>query len=99
MTELQRRGYTTSDEPGQEDFGWYFTVDVGGKSHCVIIGFQPNEEATGDCWIGSVERNVGFLKSILGKRDQNIYTELLDVMDSVLRETPDTTNVEWSKRF
>jgi len=96
--ELQGRGYTTSDEPGQEDFGWYFSVDVGGESHCVVVGFQPNDESKGDCWIGSVERNAGFLKSILGKRNQGVHSELIEAIGSVLSETSDVINIEWTKR-
>src|SRR5688572_31743942 len=70
----------TSSEPGQEDFGWYFTFTVNEVEHCVVVGFQPNDLESGDRWIGWIERQLGFLGSLTGGRNRAILPSAVAVI-------------------
>ncbi len=98
MKELQSRGVETGEEPGQEDFGWYFTFSVSGAEHCFLVGFQPEDPETGEVWHGWVERHVGFWKSIFGGRDRGVLPEAVELVDQVLRSSDEIRNVEWGQR-
>ena len=95
IAQLRAAGVATSDEPGQEDFGWYFTFTVDGAEHCFVVGFQPNEPLKGDRWLGSIERHVGFLRSLLGGRRRDISSKAVEAIDAVLKASPDIRNVVW----
>jgi len=87
----------TSAKPGQEDFGWNLTFVLDGTEYCVVVGFQPNDPESGDCWIGWVERRVGFLGSILGGRNRGISPEAIALLDKVLRSSPEIRDLIWRK--
>jgi len=93
--QLRSRGVRTADEPGQEDFGWYFTFYVGTTEHCFVVSFQPNDPSTGDQWLGWVERHKGLLGSILGGRKRGILPEAVQMIDVALKESPDIQRVTW----
>ena len=95
IAQLRARGIRTGDEPGQEDFGWYFTFTVDVSEHCFVIGFQPNDPARGDRWLGSIERHVGFWRSIFGGRGRDISPEAVEVVDAALRGSPEIHDVVW----
>jgi hypothetical protein len=95
MGELRKLGFSTANEPGQEDFGWYFTFHAGGTEHCVVITFQPNDPATGDQWLGWVERQVGFLGSVLGGRKRGILPEAVEAVDTALKSSSDIRGLTW----
>ena len=88
----------TDDEPNQEDFGWYFCFEVGGVSHCLVIGFQPNDPDSGDQWLGWIERDAGFFASLFGGRNRGIRVEATALIDQMLRLHPGITNVSWHDR-
>src|SRR5262249_17912354 len=69
---LQSSGIPTSDELGQEDFGWYFTFQCGSQPYCFVVSYQPGDAVNEGQWIGEVERHVGFLASLLGGRQRGI---------------------------
>jgi hypothetical protein len=95
IRKLNDVGIKTSSTPGQEDFGWYFTFVVQEIEHCLIVGFQPNDIEVGDCWLGWIERNAGFMGSILGARQQGILPEAIEVIDNVLKSTKEIHNIQW----
>jgi hypothetical protein len=95
IRELRARGYQTADQPGQEDFGWYFTFRVAGAEHCFVVGFQPNNPSAGDRWLGSIERQSGFLASLFGGRKRGILPEAIQAIDAVLKSSPDIRDVAW----
>ena len=95
IEQLRARGVATADEPGQEDFGWYFTFTAGGAEHCFVVGFQPNEPLKGDRWLGSIERHVGLLGSLLGGRRRGISPAAVEAIDGVLKSSPQIRNVVW----
>src|SRR5215510_12094464 len=56
---LRQAGVPTDDEPGQEDFGWYFEFSVPAGKHCCILGYQEDEpEGVWHLWL---ERSRGLL--------------------------------------
>src|SRR5262245_14622567 len=67
---LRRAGLQTDDEPGQEDFGWYFYFTVPAGKHCCLVAYQEDEsEGHWNLWL---ERGLGFLGSMLGIRKHGI---------------------------
>jgi len=85
--ELKKRGIETDDEPRQEDFGWYFDFVIAGTRYCFVTSFQPNDPAAGDQWIGWVERDCGFILSILGGRTRKIAPAAIDAITDILRNS------------
>lgn len=96
IKELDSAGIQTTSEPKQEDFGWYFTFVVNEIEHCVVVGFQLNDIEVGDCWIGWIERNVGFLTATFGGRHRGILPEAIDIIDSILSSTSEINELRWS---
>jgi len=95
IAQLRARGIATADKPGQEDFGWYFTFTVDGAEHCFVVGFQPNDPAKGDRWLGSIERSVGFLRSIFGGRRRDISPKAVEAIDAALKSSTDIRKMVW----
>ena len=95
IAQLRARGVPTSDEPAQEDFGWYFTFTIDAAEHCFVLGFQPNDPSRGDRWLGSVERHVGFLRSIFGRRGREISPKAVEAIDAALRSSPEIHHIVW----
>jgi len=98
IARLRAGGLQTADEPDQEDFGWHFTFTAGGAEHCFVIGFQPNYPASGDRWLGWLERNAGFLGSILGARKRGILPEAVEAIDTALKASLDIHGIAWYER-
>ena len=95
IQQLRAQGIQTADAPDQEDFGWYVTLHAGGTEHCFVIGFQPNDAATGDQWLGWLERQTGFLGSLFGGRKRGILPEAILAIDTALKSSPDIQRVTW----
>jgi hypothetical protein len=95
MQKLRERGVQASDEPGQEDFGWFFNFNIAGVDHCFVLGFQPNDPASGDQWLGSIERSAGFVASIFGRRNKGILPEAVEALNAILTSSPDIRDVTW----
>ena len=101
MNNLHNRGIQTADEPdepAQEDFGWYFTFTIAKVNHCFLIGFQPNYPATGDQWIGWLERDAGFIRSLFGRRNKDIRPEAVTILNEILCAAPEIRDVSWHER-
>jgi hypothetical protein len=93
--ELRGRGVETAAEPGQEDFGWYFTFEAGGAEHCLVLVLQPADGDDPARWIGEIERSAGFISSILGGRRRGISPAALQAIHDVLSSSPAIRNVSW----
>lgn len=98
IEKLHQKGIVTGATPEQEDFGWYVTYIVNSLEYCVLVGFQPNDVAKGDCWIGEIERHRGFLGSLLGGRHRGIDTEAVEIIDSIFKSAPEILDLEWRYR-
>lgn len=90
---LRAETIKTDDEPGQEDFGWYFCFEAGGCSHCFVVGFQPSDPDSGDQWLGWIERDVGLVCSLFGGRKRGIKPEAVEAIDRALQSHPAITNI------
>jgi hypothetical protein len=95
IQQLRAQGLHTAHEPGQEDFGWYFTFHAGGTEHCFIIGFQPNDPSIGDQWLGSLERQTGVLSALFGGRKRGISPAAVQAIDAAVKASPDIQRVSW----
>lgn len=83
-------GIEVDDEPGQEDFGWYFHYVVYGAPYCLVIGNEG-----GEGWFLVVERECGLLASMFGGRHKNIAPAPIEVVRRALQAEPRITDVQW----
>jgi hypothetical protein len=95
MRELNDRGTRTVDQPGQEDFGWYFTFWVGSKAYDFVVGYRPGEGSGEDAWIGWVERKAGLVASILGARRRGIEPAALEAVHDAMSNSPEIGGIRW----
>lgn len=93
MEGLRARGVATDPEPGQEDFGWFFTFAIGGTSYDCILGYRPGDgEEPGD-WLGTIERRAGLLASLFGARRRGI--DAREALHAVLSASSRVTALRW----
>jgi len=90
MGELEQHGVDVSDEPGQEDFGWYFEFTTGGEKYCLVISSDGEGE-----WALVVERACGLFASLLGGRHRNVGRSGLDAIGEVLANSDRIENLRW----
>jgi hypothetical protein len=91
MGELRKKGLALDDEPGQEDFGWYFGFQVNGVPYQFIIG--SIEESP--YWLGWIERDRGFLASILGGRRRGIDPAAAQLIQEILSQSGRISDIRW----
>ena len=96
MEQLRACEIHTDSEPGQEDFGWYFTFHVAESDYDFIISYRPAEEGqTGD-WMCSIERETGFVGWICHwSRKRGIQPDAPKAIHSILSSSPKISNVRW----
>lgn len=97
ITALRKAGFQTDDEPGQEDFGWYFDFNVPEGPHCVIVGFRPEDPEPNGCWIAWLERSRGLLGSLFGGRQRGIAHSAVAALHAVLQSS-DIRNIRWHEK-
>jgi hypothetical protein len=98
ISELRKQGVDT-DKPGQEDFGWYLNFEVTGTGYCFVIGHRPAGEGEAGTWIGLLERNRGFIGSLLGGRKRGIQPSAAETIHRILSGPPLIRDVRWHFRF
>jgi hypothetical protein len=91
---LRARGIETDDEPGQEDFGWYFDFTVPAGKHCCVLGYQPDDPE--GRWLVWLERSRGLLGSLLGMRTRGIDVTAVQVIGDILSGAPEVRELQWS---
>jgi len=89
---FRERGVETDQEPGQEDFGWYFGFRLGEESYRAVIGNVAQER-----WFIVVERACGLLAAILGQQHRKISLESVLLVHEILGNAPaiDISEVAW----
>jgi hypothetical protein len=92
---LKAQRVAVDDEPGQEDFGWYFNFEVDGVKHCFVVGFRPDDPPGSGEWVGWVERDAGFLASLVGGRRRGISDAAVHAVEQVLKSAPEIADVTW----
>jgi hypothetical protein len=95
MQRLRERGIPTDDEPGQEDFGWFFDFEVPEGRHCCVVGFRPGDRNEEGDWIASLERSRGLVGSLLGGRDRGIAASAVNVIHAILVGSPEIQEINW----
>jgi len=94
---LQKAGVQTDDEPGQEDFGWYFEFRVPEGQHCAAVGFRPGDPAPQGCWIAWIERSRGLLGSLSGGRQRGIAASAAAAIHATL-QSAEIRNIRWHEK-
>jgi len=95
---LRETGVPTDDEPGQEDFGWYFDFEVPEGSHTCVVGLRPGEAHSAPDWVVWVERTRGLMGSMLGRRRRGIAPSAIALIHSVLSREPGVTGLRWHEQ-
>ena len=94
IKQLRQMGTRTAEEPGQEDFGWYFTFHASDVEHCFVVGYRPEDDNKG-IWIGTIERHIGLFRSMFGGRQREIRPEALEAIHSALVGSGSIEQVRW----
>lgn len=95
LRELEQRGVETNPEPGQEDFGWYVSFDVDGQAYDFVISYRPGDEHVPGDWMCALERGLGLLPSIFGRRKKGIQSAAVELIHDVLDGCPTIHDVRW----
>jgi len=95
MQRLKRIGISTSNEPGQEDFGWYFNFELPDATYCLVVGYRPGETNKDGLWVCQIERHRGLVASLLGGRKRGIGQTAARTIHSVLFGSPDARELRW----
>lgn len=98
IQELRSLGYLTDEIPDQEDFGWYFHYFANGFKHCFLVGYQPGKTSFNGTWIGWIERETGFLASVLGSRKRGVLPEAAIAIHDALLKSNSFHNIQWRFR-
>ena len=101
MKELGARGIQTGEEPGQEDFGWYFEFKVAGAGYLFVITHRPGDDdlpayepLSSVDWMCTIERDAGLIASLFGARKRGIALEAVQAIHGVL-SSPTIYNIRW----
>ena len=87
---LKENGITAEEKLGQEDFGWYLGFRSGPHRYNFILGYNAD-----GYWMGWLERQRGFIASLVGARKRGIQPDSASVIHSVLNSTEDISDVRW----
>lgn len=95
IQQLRNRGYRTADEPGQEDFGWYFTFHVLDTEYCFVVGYQEGDNPGDGLWRGWLERQAAVVASLFGGRNKGIMPEAAEAIHRILANSEAIRDVTW----
>ena len=90
--EMKKIGVPTED-PHQEDFGWYLPYRLGDQTFDFIVSYRPDESPS--VWIGWIEREASTLSSLLGGRNRNIPDEAAKAIHRILESNPGIREIRW----
>ncbi|HEV7240373.1 MAG TPA: hypothetical protein VGQ36_14125 [Thermoanaerobaculia bacterium] len=94
MSKLRGRGVPVDEtDPSQEDHGWYVTFETDGKLHDVVAIYAPDADAAR--WLLSVERSLGIIGTIFGRRPRSVANAAVELIDAILQSSPEVTGVRW----
>ena len=95
IARLRAAGLETDDEPGQEDFGWYFNFNVPAGAYCCIVAYQEDEPE--GVWHITLERRLGFVRSVFGGRGHGIDAHAVDAINKALESAPEVKELQWAE--
>lgn len=96
--QLRGKGYQASDEPSQEDFGWYFSFVVDDIEYCYVLGYRPEDDGIEGTWVGWIERSHGWMMSLLRGRNRGLQPEAIWTVHKILSEAPQIREIRWHTR-
>ena len=95
IEELRARGVETDEQPGAEDFGWYLKFAHNSTPYCAVVGYRPEDEPNEGDWVVWLERDAGFLASLLGRRDRGINPEAAQLLHDILSSSSKAESIRW----
>jgi hypothetical protein len=98
MAQLQAAEVRTDAEPGQEDFGWYFTFRPGHTAHQLVLAYRPGDKDEPGTWIGWVERDAGLVGSLFGARNRGIELAAVKAIHEALSGSDKISTVRWHQK-
>ena len=90
MGELAKQQISVDDEPGQEDFGWYFEFSIEADKYCLVISSDGEGE-----WFLVVERVCGLIPALLGGRHRSVGGRGLEAIEDVLSRSDRIEKLRW----
>lgn len=97
--QLRDKGHQADEDPGQEDFGWYFDFSVSGIKHCFVLGYRPGDATEEGAWISFLERRRGIVAFLLGAHKRGIQPAAVWAIHEILAGSPQIWDVRWHFRF
>jgi len=91
MGDLRKKGLAVDDEPGQEDFGWYFGFRFQGEEYHLVIGSMEDTPY----WLIWLERAKGLIPSLFGARNRGIKPAAVQLIHDVLGASPNVSDMRW----
>jgi hypothetical protein len=89
-----------TDEPGQEDWGWYLGSSYQGNHYFIGIGGLPDDDATdpnqGE-WRIMVERRRSIADRLTGKNKTTTDDPIFPIIRTILEAEPDIKNVHFEE--
>ena len=82
------------DGPDQEDFGWYVNFSINDTDTTCLIIYNEVDSI----WQIILERNVGLLGSLLGKRNKRVRSEPVELIYDILKSESEFYSIEWHNR-
>jgi len=95
IAELKNQKIRASDEPAQEDFGWYLTFDLSDTKYFFILTYRPDDITKGSTWIGFIERKMPPFKALFCSPNQAIPPEVAQAIDRVLSSSKQIHDIRW----
>lgn len=90
MKKCAEKNIKTSEEPEQEDSGWYFYYVLGKQAYCACISNIEEKH-----WLIIIEKDTSFLSALLGGRTRNVPSEGSMFLHNILKESVETRNIQW----
>jgi hypothetical protein len=97
MVKLRDRGIWLINEsdPSPGDRGWYVTFGYAKRKYDVVVSYAP--AGTISRWLLRIERRVGLVATILGKRTRGVDPAVVELIDKILRASPEVRKVRWHR--
>lgn len=98
IARLRAAGATTDEQPGQEDFGWYFNYAVAEGPHTCVVGLRPGNRGDEPDWVLWTERRRALLGSLAGGRSRGVDPSAVALIHRALSTAPEITRLRWHER-
>lgn len=95
MVKLRDRGsWFNESDPSPGDHGWYVAFGRD-KPHGAIVTYAP--VGATPRWLLCIERTVGLIGTILGRRSRSVDPSVIELIDKILKGSPEIRKVRWHR--